>query len=104
MKQKLLELLPRFREILGLDEDPMGIFYTDQKPAEGFTPSPLDLPTREKEKNDEIDWQAVFGQFSCVLGNIWRARKKQTAAFLKTKTWPTVQKKIARSKKAWGEA
>ena len=37
MKQKLLELLPRFREILGLDEDPMGIFYTDQKPAEGFT-------------------------------------------------------------------
>jgi hypothetical protein len=60
----------------------MGIFYTDQKPAEGFTPKPLELPTRENEKKDEIDWQAIFGQFSCVLGNIWRARKKQTAAFL----------------------
>ena len=68
MKQQLLELLPQFREILGLDEDPMGIFYTDEKPAEGFTPKPLDLPTREKEIKDEIDWQTVFGQFSCVLG------------------------------------
>ncbi len=67
MKQQILELLPRFREILGLDEDPMGIFYTDEKPAEGFSPKPLDLPTREKEIKNEIDWQAVFGQFSCVL-------------------------------------
>ena len=81
MKQQILELLPRFREILGLDEDPMGTFYTDEKPAEGFTPKPLEMPTREKEIKDEIDWQTIFGQFSCVLGNIWRARKKQTAAY-----------------------
>ena len=45
MQQQILELLPRFREILGLDEDPMGIFYTDEKPAEGFSPKPLDLPS-----------------------------------------------------------
>ena len=81
MEQQLLELLPRFQEVLGLDEEPMGVFYTDEKPAEGFSPKPLDLPTREKEMKNEIDWQAVFGQFSCVLGNIWRARKKQTAAY-----------------------
>ena len=30
---------------------------------------------------DEVNWQAIFGQFSCVIGHIWRARKKKTAAF-----------------------
>jgi hypothetical protein len=35
-------------QILGMDEEPMGIFYTDEKPAEGFSPKPSDLPTREK--------------------------------------------------------
>jgi hypothetical protein len=40
MDQQILNFLPRFREILGLDEDPMGIFYTDEKPAEGFSPKP----------------------------------------------------------------
>jgi hypothetical protein len=41
-----------------------------------------DLPTREKEIAGTIDWKAVFENFSCVMGHIWRARKKQlTAAF-----------------------
>jgi uncharacterized protein (DUF169 family) len=59
----------------------MGIFYTDEKPADGFSPKPMDLPTREKEMKTEIDWQAVFTQFSCVIGNIWLARKKRTTAY-----------------------
>ena len=73
--------ISRFLEILGLDEEPMGILYTDERPTEGFSPKPLDLPTREKEKNNEIDWQTIFGQFSCVIGNIWLARKKKRAAY-----------------------
>lgn len=81
MNLQPIKALPRFLEILGLDEEPMGIFYTNERPAEGFSPKPLDLPTREKEKNSEIDWQTIFGQFSCVIGNIWRARKKKTAAY-----------------------
>ena len=79
--EERLEMLPKFLEILGYDEEPMGVFYTDQKPAEGFTPAPLDLPTREKEKNQQINWQAVFGDFSCVIGHIWRARRKGKPAF-----------------------
>jgi uncharacterized protein (DUF169 family) len=59
----------------------MGLFYTDEKPVEGFSPKPMDLPTREKEQRNEIDWQAVFSKFSCVIGHIWRARKKKTAAY-----------------------
>jgi hypothetical protein len=27
----------------------MGIFYAAEKPSEGFSPKPMDLPTREKE-------------------------------------------------------
>ncbi len=76
-----MEALPRFLEVLGLDEEPMGIFYTDERPAGGFSPKPLDLPTREKETNNDIDWKTIFGQFSCVIGNIWRARKKKTSAY-----------------------
>ena len=30
---------------------------------------------------NEIDWQEIFGNFSCVMGNIWRARRKKTAAY-----------------------
>ena len=81
MNDTIMKTLPNFLASLGLDEEPMGIFYTDEKPIEGFSPKPNELPTREKEMKNEIDWQKVFGQFSCVIGNIWRARKKQAAAY-----------------------
>lgn len=81
MDDQITQSLPPFLEKLGLDEEPMGVFYTDQEPPDGFTPKPSELPTREKELKNEIDWQAVFGQFSCVIGHIWRARKKRTAAY-----------------------
>ncbi len=73
--------LSRFLDLLGLDEMPMGIFYTKEEPREGFTPKASELPTREREMNNQIDWQALFGQFSCVIGHIWRARKKGQAAY-----------------------
>jgi uncharacterized protein (DUF169 family) len=81
MKQNISKLLPKFLEVLGLDEEPMGIFYTDEKPAEGYSPKPTDLPTLDKEIKNKIDWQAVFTQFSCVIGNIWLARKKKSSAY-----------------------
>jgi uncharacterized protein (DUF169 family) len=81
MDTKIQKSVSEFISALGLDEEPMGLFYTDQKPADGFSPKPVDLPTREKEMKNEIDWQAVFGSFSCAIGHIWRARKKKTAAY-----------------------
>jgi uncharacterized protein (DUF169 family) len=81
MNKEQIKALDRLLDVLSLDEEPMGIFYTDEKPTEGFSPKPMDLPTREKEIKNEIDWQTVFSQFSCVMGNIWRARKKKTAAY-----------------------
>lgn len=81
MNQNIKKSLPDFLDTLGLDEQPMGIFYTDDKPDEGFSPVPMDLPTREKEIRNEVDWQMVFSRFSCALGKIWLARKKQTSAY-----------------------
>lgn len=68
-------------EALGLDEMPMGMHYADQRPEGGFSPGPCKLPTREAEQKGEINWGEVFGGFSCVLGNIWRARKKHSLAW-----------------------
>ena len=38
MIAKTIRALPQFLETLGLDEEPMGVFYTDEKPADGFSP------------------------------------------------------------------
>jgi uncharacterized protein (DUF169 family) len=81
MEAQVPASLPKFLEVMGLDDEPMGVFYTDKKPTEGFSPKPIDLPTREKEMKNEIDWQLVFSQFSCVMGHIWRARKKKSVAY-----------------------
>ena len=70
-----------FLETLGLDEEPLGMFYTDQQPEKGFSPKAGLLPSAEAEARGAVDWGALFTDFSCVIGNIWRARKQKTAAF-----------------------
>jgi uncharacterized protein (DUF169 family) len=77
MKKEAMQALPGFLDILGLDEPPMGIYFTDERPEVGLSPKQGNLPTRAKEMENQIDWQTVFADFSCVIGHIWRARKKQ---------------------------
>ena len=38
MDDSIMKTLPNFLSTLGLDEEPMGLFYTDEKPVEGFSP------------------------------------------------------------------
>ncbi|NOX32364.1 MAG: DUF169 domain-containing protein [Deltaproteobacteria bacterium] len=85
MDIKIKSAVPGFLDILGIAEEPMGMFYTDKRPDKGYCPEPADLPTREKEEKNEIDWPGIFGQFSCVIGKIWLARKKKTAAFFSSR-------------------
>lgn len=73
--------LGAFLDILGLSEEPVGIFFTDDQPVEGSSPKPMALPSREREINNEIDWQSVFSQFSCVMGHVLQARKLKKAAY-----------------------
>ncbi len=73
----LLELL----DVLGMDEEPMAVCFTNERPSSNLSPEPLDMPTREKELKGQIDWEALLGGFSCVMGHIWKARRKRTTAW-----------------------
>ncbi len=81
MDEKIKEGMNLFFERLGLKEEPLGMFYTNQQPEQGFSPKPGNLPTSDMEARGEINWGSIFENFSCVIGNIWRARRKGTAAY-----------------------
>lgn len=72
---------------LGLDEEPIGVYYADTKPDNAFGPKQGPPITRELEEQGQIDMQAVFQNFSCVMGNIWLARKKRGTAYISTEEY-----------------
>lgn len=76
-----LAKVKEFLDILGLDEEPLGVFYTDEEPEEGLSPKPGKLPSYEEEQRHEVDFGSLFENFTCVIGLLWRARKKKTAAY-----------------------
>ncbi len=65
-----------FMEALGLDEEPVGIFYTDKQPASGFAPKQqIALNRLPGESDGNVNW------ISCVLGKVRRARREKRAAW-----------------------
>lgn len=143
MHDNMMKKLPGFLTVLGLDEEPMGIFYTEliaffTRPesvaglhqlaafvtndpevvaspwgagcgsivvwplhylSKGQTKAVIggwDPSARKFFKTDELSFTVPFPMFSDMLN-------RYGESFLTTKTWAVVQKKIARSKKAWGE-
>lgn len=68
-------------DALGAAEEPLGIYYTDTEPAGGLSPKPRRLPSAAEEARGEVDFGAVFADFSCVMGQVWRARRQKTAAW-----------------------
>lgn len=85
--QSILEETQTFLEHLGLDEEPFGVYYDDNKPEKSFGPKPGIPISRELEDQGQVDMQAVFKQFSCVIGNIWLARKKHCAAYISSEEY-----------------
>lgn len=75
-----LQAMDELLEALGLDEEPMGVEFSDQCPENGLQPKPGILPTRTMEAAGELDWSTLQAGFSCAMGHIWRARKKRAAA------------------------
>lgn len=73
--------LTSLMEALGCGEEPMGMFYTDKEPEGGYTPKPGRLPSIEEEARNEVDWQSLWANWACVIGQIYLARKKKTAAY-----------------------
>ena len=77
----LMKRTRRLLELLGHDEVPFGVHYSDAKP-DGYGPKPGEIYSRERELAGEIDWKNAFDNFSCIIGNIWLARKKRKAAWI----------------------
>ncbi len=87
IEKSILEDTQTFLGHLGLDEEPIGVYYADTKPENAFGPKPGPTITRELEEQGKIDMQAVFQNFSCVIGNIWLARKKKGTAYISTEEY-----------------
>ena len=123
MNQQMISATPKLIKTLGLGEEPMGIFYTDIKPqtetiihyvssgipehmeGEFYCESPDELRKIFKTVDprpapgrycDELSFSIPFEMFSLMLDRF-------EDSFLKSKTWKTVQKKISRSNRTWGE-
>ncbi len=80
--ETVMKRTQRLLELLGHDEAPFGVYYSDAKP-DGFGPSKGEIFTREREQAGQINWANAFGHnFSCLVGNIWLARKKKKAAWI----------------------
>ncbi len=87
MIKSILEETKVFLEHLGLDEEPFGVYYDDIKPENAFGPKPGVPASRELEDQGKVNMQEVFKTFSCVMGNIWLARKKHSAAFISSEEY-----------------
>ena len=80
MKKSDMPKVREFIDALGLTEEPMCMFYTNEEPVDGISPKPGALPTVEDEAAQRVDWSAINANWMCVIGAIWRARKKKAAA------------------------
>ncbi len=67
--------LKRFLDTLGLEEEPMGLYYTDKKPDTGFCPKRQVSVANKEESGGEINW------LSCVLSQVRRARMEKSSAY-----------------------
>lgn len=79
------EKAQEFFNVLEVTEEPMGMIYTDKQPAEGISPKEGPLPTVEDEAADRVDWPSINANWTCVIGVLWRARKKKTLAYFDNK-------------------
>ncbi len=70
-----------FLDALGVCEVPMGLYYSDQAPDIGTQPKPSPLPSVEMEARGEVDWPSLDKNWSCVIGQLWIARNRRSAAY-----------------------
>ncbi len=76
-----------FLDHLGLDQEPFGVYYDDTKPEGAYGPKTGPKISREMEDQGQVNMQEVMKTFSCVMGNIWLARKKNGAAFISSEEY-----------------
>jgi hypothetical protein len=78
---KMEDSLKEFLDALGYTEAPMGMFYTDTEPEGGLVPKEGPVISHEMDKG------SAFQNWSCVMGRVLLARKKQTAAYFEARRY-----------------
>ena len=73
-------MISEFLDVLGITEQPFGIYYSDTAPDGAISPKASPLPSIEMEAKGQVDWKSVYENWSCVIGILWRARAKGVAA------------------------
>lgn len=82
IEQSILDDTQSLLKHLGLAEEPIGVYYADTKPENAFGPKHGPPISRELEEQGQLNMQEVFQNFSCVIGNIWLARRKRGTAYI----------------------
>lgn len=85
--QPMLKDTTTFMDHLGLSEEPFGVYYADTNPDNAYGSKKGTPISRELEDRGKLDMQEMMKSFSCVMGNIWLARKKHGAAFISTEEY-----------------
>lgn len=88
--QSILDGTATFMGHLGLGEEPLGVHYSDTLPENAYGPKKGIPISRELEDAGQLNMQEVMKSFSCVMGNVWLARKKKSAAFISTEQYGCV--------------
>lgn len=73
-------------QLLGHDEEPLGVFYSDTKP-DGPGPQEATPLSAEAEKRGEIDFQVVFRNFSCVMARVLLSRSKKITTWVSAEAY-----------------
>ncbi len=85
--KSILDATATFMDHLGLAEEPFGVHYSDEKPEKAFGPKPGTPISRELEDRGELDMREVMKTFTCVMGSVWLARKRNGAAFISSEEY-----------------
>jgi uncharacterized protein (DUF169 family) len=70
-----------FLSALGITDQPVGMYYTDEKPSGGVCPKPGIMPSVEAEMRNEVSYLSIWRLYSCVIGHIRQAQREKTAAY-----------------------
>ena len=68
-------------DILGLTEEPLGTYYTDDRPTEGACPIKGNLPSAREEGKWKVDYLSLRRIWSCSMSHLRKARQNHQAAF-----------------------
>lgn len=80
-KGEIIKNLTELIGSLGIEDEPMGLYFSDQAPEKGISPNSQTPISREDETKGQVDWEVLHNNFSCVVSKVRRARIEKKPVF-----------------------